>query len=329
MRRRRQGRRLRARDPPGGAGAQQSRLPKLLRRRPVRGGGRPGGMRGRHDPCAKRPPARHRRHLCQPRADADPRITGRDRRMGGILPERRGAVSGSAPFRHRHQPPRAAGCRGRRDRAQPPPCRFRAGTGDEPFRQLRGAGKPAERPTGRCVSRPYGKLFRKCRRRSATRPASSCRKSRIRSRPPGYALYGGNPTPGRSQPDASGGPARGAASSRSAPRRTATQSATTRNGPRAGARRLATISVGYADGYPRAASATDAKRDAQVAAGAAIVAGLRCPFAGRVSMDLIVVDITEVPAGAVRRGDLATLIGDDLTDRRGRPRAPAPSATRS
>jgi len=73
------------------------------------------------------------------------------------------------------------------------------------------------------------------------------------------------------------------------------------------------VSVCYADGYPRAASATDAKRDTQVAAGAAIVAGLHCPFAGRVSMDLIVVDITEVPAGAVKRGDFATLIGADLT----------------
>ena len=30
-------------------------------------------------------------------------------------------------------------------------------------------------------------------------------------------------------------------------------------------------------------------------------------------MDLIVVDITEVPAGAVKRGDLVTLIGADLT----------------
>ena len=48
-------------------------------------------------------------------------------------------------------------------------------------------------------------------------------------------------------------------------------------------RRLATISVGYADGYPRAASE---HRPVQGDAGAAIVAGRRCPFAGRVSMDL-------------------------------------------
>ncbi len=86
-----------------------------------------------------------------------------------------------------------------------------------------------------------------------------------------------------------------------------------------GARRLAVVSVGYADGYPRAASATDAKRDTQVAAGAAIVAGLHCPFAGRVSMDLIVVDITEVPAGAVKRGDLVDADRRRPHDRRGRP----------
>jgi alanine racemase len=78
-------------------------------------------------------------------------------------------------------------------------------------------------------------------------------------------------------------------------------------------RRLATVSAGYADGYPRAASATDAKRAAQTLAGEALVAGRRCPFAGRISMDLLTVDVTEVPEGAVKRGDLVTLIGDDLT----------------
>jgi alanine racemase len=30
-------------------------------------------------------------------------------------------------------------------------------------------------------------------------------------------------------------------------------------------------------------------------------------------MDLLAIDVTEVPEGAVGRGDLVTLIGDDLT----------------
>jgi alanine racemase len=128
---------------------------------------------------------------------------------------------------------------------------------------------------------------------------------------PGYALYGGNPAPGRPNPmhavvrlearvvqvrDARGGESVGY------------NGQWTARDPR----RLATLSVGYADGYPRAASATDAKLDAKALGGEAIVAGRRCPFAGRVSMDLLSVDVTALPAGAVQRGDLATLIGDDL-----------------
>ena len=71
--------------------------------------------------------------------------------------------------------------------------------------------------------------------------------------------------------------------------------------------RIAVVAVGYADGYPRAASATDAAPGAE-----AIVAGKRCPLAGRVSMDLLAIDITALPDHSVRRGDLVTLIGGDI-----------------
>ena len=123
---------------------------------------------------------------------------------------------------------------------------------------------------------------------------------------PGYALYGGNPTPGRPNPM----------------RPVVTLEATivqvreveagatvgynarwTARGPR----RLATISVGYADCYPRSAFGADDKPG-----GLALVAGVSCPIAGRVSMDLIVIDVTEAPAAASRRGDVVTLIGDGL-----------------
>ena len=72
--------------------------------------------------------------------------------------------------------------------------------------------------------------------------------------------------------------------------------------------RLAIVAAGYADGYFRAASANAGSRGAEV-----IVAGKRCPIAGRVSMDLIGVDITELPPNAARRGHMATLIGEGIT----------------
>src|SRR6202795_4684812 len=72
--------------------------------------------------------------------------------------------------------------------------------------------------------------------------------------------------------------------------------------------RIALVSAGYADGYFRAASANDGTRGAEV-----VVAGKRCPIAGRVSMDLIAVDITDIEKNAARRGHLATLIGDGIT----------------
>ncbi len=61
--------------------------------------------------------------------------------------------------------------------------------------------------------------------------------------------------------------------------------------------RLATISLGYADGWPRRAAA------------AAFVDGARLPFVGRVSMDMIVIDISALPPDRLRRGDLVELIG--------------------
>ena len=73
------------------------------------------------------------------------------------------------------------------------------------------------------------------------------------------------------------------------------------------ATRVAIVAVGYADGYPRAASATDAAPGAD-----AIVADTRCPLAGRVSMDLLAIDITALPDHTVRRGDLVTLIGGEV-----------------
>lgn len=62
---------------------------------------------------------------------------------------------------------------------------------------------------------------------------------------------------------------------------------------------LATLPVGYHDGYPRALSN----------AGRVIVRGCRAPIVGRVSMDMTLVDVTDVPGAA--HGDVVTLIGRD------------------
>ncbi|MDQ6625524.1 MAG: alanine racemase [Verrucomicrobiota bacterium] len=61
--------------------------------------------------------------------------------------------------------------------------------------------------------------------------------------------------------------------------------------------RIATLSAGYADGLPRAVSGR----------GAVLIGGRRCPILGRVTMDLTMVDVTDVPKVAL--GDEAVLIG--------------------
>ncbi|MEQ1940821.1 alanine racemase [Mesorhizobium sp. VNQ89] len=65
--------------------------------------------------------------------------------------------------------------------------------------------------------------------------------------------------------------------------------------------RTATIAIGYADGWPRRAGA------------AAWLDGIRLPFAGRVSMDSIVLDISALPPGRPVAGELVELIGPHQT----------------
>jgi alanine racemase len=62
--------------------------------------------------------------------------------------------------------------------------------------------------------------------------------------------------------------------------------------------RTAVLPLGYADGFPRQASGHGAE---------VLIGGQRCPLLGRVTMDQIVVDVTQVPA--VQPGDEAVLIG--------------------
>ncbi|MGI9043611.1 MAG: alanine racemase [Gemmatimonadaceae bacterium] len=62
-------------------------------------------------------------------------------------------------------------------------------------------------------------------------------------------------------------------------------------------RRIATIAAGYADGYPRGAG--DGAHG--------VVRSRRAPIAGRITMDMIMLDVTDTEA---EPGDVVTMIGD-------------------
>jgi alanine racemase len=62
--------------------------------------------------------------------------------------------------------------------------------------------------------------------------------------------------------------------------------------------RVATLSAGYADGYPRHLSNREA---------AVLVRGQRCALLGRVTMDLMMIDVSEIEGAAV--GDEVVLMG--------------------
>lgn len=115
---------------------------------------------------------------------------------------------------------------------------------------------------------------------------------------PGIALYGGAPTAG----------ARNALSPVVRLDVRVIQTRTVPAGARVGyggayvadgETRLATIAAGYADGLPRHLSDT----------GAAYFGEVRLPIVGRVSMDSITLDISALPPGTLKLGDLVELIG--------------------
>ena len=70
-------------------------------------------------------------------------------------------------------------------------------------------------------------------------------------------------------------------------------------------RRLALLSVGNADGFPRMGHPGSKLY--------AVLGGHRCPVAGRPSLDLLPIDVTDLPAAhAARVGEMATLIGSAI-----------------
>ena len=67
--------------------------------------------------------------------------------------------------------------------------------------------------------------------------------------------------------------------------------------------RIATVTIGYADGYSRLLSSK----------GEMLVHGKRCKIVGRVCMDQLMIDVSDVPEA--KSGDIVTLIGDEGGDR--------------
>jgi alanine racemase len=68
--------------------------------------------------------------------------------------------------------------------------------------------------------------------------------------------------------------------------------------------RLATIAAGYADGYARALYQPQKGRIAKVE-----IAGKHVPLAGRVSMDLLIADVTSLSDTELQSADKACLLG--------------------
>lgn len=117
---------------------------------------------------------------------------------------------------------------------------------------------------------------------------------------PGLALYGGNPQPGHPNPVQTVVRLTG----RVLQLRRIDKGQSVGYGAVFHAQRpsmIATVALGYADGVLRAATS----------GGMAIVNGARASFAGRVSMDLITLDVTDI--GGVAVGDEVELFGPELS----------------
>jgi alanine racemase len=123
---------------------------------------------------------------------------------------------------------------------------------------------------------------------------------------PGVALYGGNPLPGQANPMKSvvtlqlkimqtkfvkQGDTIGYSATWTAPRDS----------------RIALLGAGYRDGIPRKLSWSADKPVAQV-----YVAGRRVDVVGRVSMDMMAIDVTDLPEAETTRGTLVEIFGPNL-----------------
>jgi alanine racemase len=72
--------------------------------------------------------------------------------------------------------------------------------------------------------------------------------------------------------------------------------------------RIAILGAGYRDGIPRKLSSSQVDGPAQV-----FIAGLRVPIVGRVSMDMMACDVTDIPAVEIERGTYAEIFGPNIS----------------
>ncbi len=123
---------------------------------------------------------------------------------------------------------------------------------------------------------------------------------------PGIALYGGNPTPGTANPMRAVAHLAGTVLQlrHVSPGESVGYSATwTAERPS----RVAILGAGYKDGIPRALSSRLSGSPAQV-----FINGHRCPVIGRISMDMMGIDVTDLAPGTVVRGTRAELLGTNI-----------------
>ncbi|MGN6778464.1 alanine racemase [Rhizobium sp.] len=77
--------------------------------------------------------------------------------------------------------------------------------------------------------------------------------------------------------------------------------------------RLAIVSAGYADGYMRSQSSAGVPlRQTGIPGGHGFIAGHKVPVAGRITMDLTIFDVTDLPENLVRAGDYVELFGKNI-----------------
>lgn len=78
--------------------------------------------------------------------------------------------------------------------------------------------------------------------------------------------------------------------------------------------RLAIVSAGYADGYMRSQSSAGVPlRQTGIPGGHGFIAGHKVPVAGRITMDLTIFDVTDLPENLVRAGDYVELFGSNIS----------------
>jgi alanine racemase len=124
---------------------------------------------------------------------------------------------------------------------------------------------------------------------------------------PGVALYGGNPVAPKRNPMKAVATLEAVVRQvRTVPKGETVGYSTTWKAPRDS--RIALAGAGYRDGVPRKLSSSKVDGPAQV-----FIAGKRCPIVGRVSMDMLAIDVTSLAAGKVKPGDRAELFGPHIS----------------